>query len=114
MNIGARLEAIGRLVPQNVSIADIGTDHAYLPTWLAERGVIIKAVAGDITEGPCAAARNTVAMYGMNDKVEVRMGNGLSIIEPGETDVIIIAGMGAGTMIEILEASGTLQRKPEN
>ena len=37
MNIGARLEAIGRLVPQNVSIADIGTDHAYLPTWLAER-----------------------------------------------------------------------------
>ena len=105
MNIGARLEAIGRLVPQNVSIADIGTDHAYLPTWLAERGVIIKAVAGDITEGPCAAARNTVAMYGMNDKVEVRMGNGLSIIEPGETDVIIIAGMGAGTMIEILEAS---------
>ena len=47
MNIGARLEAIGRLVPQNVSIADIGTDHAYLPTWLAERGVIIKAVAGD-------------------------------------------------------------------
>ena len=100
MNIGARLEAIGRLVPQNVSIADIGTDHAYLATWLAERGVIIKAVAGDITEGPCAAARNTVAMYGMNDKVEVRMGNGLSIIEPGETDVIIIAGMGAGTMIE--------------
>ena len=67
--------------------------------------MIIKAVAGDITEGPCAAARNTVAMYGMNDKVEVRMGNGLSIIEPGETDVIIIAGMGAGTMIEILEAS---------
>lgn len=105
MNIGARLEAIGRLVPQNVSIADIGTDHAYLPTWLVERGVIIKAVAGDITEGPCAAARNTVAMYGMNDKIEVRMGNGLSIIEPCETDVIIIAGMGAGTMIEILEAS---------
>ena len=52
-------------------IADIGTDHAYLPTWLAERGVIIKAVAGDITEGPCAAARNTVAMYGMNDKVYI-------------------------------------------
>ena len=41
----------------------------------------------------------------MNDKIEVRMGNGLSIIEPCETDVIIIAGMGAGTMIEILEAS---------
>ena len=81
---------------------------------LAERGVIIKAVAGDITEGPCAAARNTVAMYGMNDKVEVRMGNGLSIIEPGETDVIIIAGMGAGTMIETLKLPGTLQRKPEN
>ena len=65
MNIGARLEAIGRLVPENVSIADIGTDHAYLPAWLAERGRIKKAVAGDICEGPCAAARNTVAMYGL-------------------------------------------------
>lgn len=104
MNIGARLEAIGRLVPENVSIADIGTDHAYLPAWLAERGRIKKAVAGDICEGPCAAARNTVAMYGLNDKIEVRMGNGLAIIRPGETDVIIIAGMGAGTMIEIIEA----------
>lgn len=104
MNIGARLEAIGRLVPRNVSIADIGTDHAYLPAWLAERDLIIKAVAGDITEGPCAAARNTVSLYGLNDKIEVRKGNGLAIIKPGEVDVIIIAGMGAGTMIEILEA----------
>lgn len=111
MNIGARLEAIGKLVPQGVSIADIGTDHAYLPSWLAERGVITKAVAGDIVAGPCAAARSTVAMYGLGNKIEVRMGNGLAIVEPGEVDVIIIAGMGAGTMIEILEAEPETARQ---
>lgn len=104
MNIGKRLEAIGKLIPPGVSIADIGTDHAYLPTWLAERNLITKAVAGDIAAGPCLAARTTVAMYGLAHKIEVRMGSGLSIIKSGEVDVIIIAGMGAGTMIDILEA----------
>lgn len=104
MNIGVRLKTIGDYVPSGVSIADIGTDHAYLPAWLAERGIITKAVAGDIAEGPCNAARSTVAMYGLKDKIEVRLGSGLSIVKPGEVDVIVIAGMGASTIIEILEA----------
>lgn len=105
MNIGVRLEAIGRLVPQGCSLADVGTDHAYLPVWLLEKGIITNAVAGDIAEGPCRAARATVAMYGAKDKVEVRLGSGLKVLEPGEVECVTIAGMGASTMIEIFEES---------
>lgn len=59
MNIGDRLEAIGKLVPVGSTFADIGTDHAYLPVWLLEQGKISSAIAGDIAEGPCLAAKNT-------------------------------------------------------
>lgn len=104
MNIGDRLEAIGKLVPQGCVLADIGTDHAYLPVWLLEQGKIARAIAGDIAEGPCLAAKNTVSMHGMKGKVEVRLGSGLKVLQAGEADCIAIAGMGASTMIEILEA----------
>lgn len=104
MNIGDRLEAIGKLVPQGCVLADIGTDHAYLPVWLLEQGKIASAIAGDIAEGPCLAAKNTVSMHGMKGKVEVRIGSGLKVLQTGEADCIAIAGMGASTMIEILEA----------
>lgn len=105
MNIGVRLEAIGHLVPQGCSLADVGTDHAYLPVWLLEKGIITHAVAGDIAEGPCRAARTTVAMYGAKDKVEVRLGSGLKVLQPGEVECVTIAGMGASTMIDIFEES---------
>ena len=104
MNIGDRLEAIGKLVPQGCVLADIGTDHAYLPVWLLEQGKIASAIAGDIAEGPCLAAKNTVSMHGMKGKVEVRLGSGLKVLQTGEADCIAIAGMGASTMMEILEA----------
>ena len=104
MNIGDRLEAIGKLVPQGCVLADIGTDHAYLPVWLLEQGKIASAIAGDIAEGPCLAAKNTVSMHGMKNKVEVRLGSGLKVLQVGEADCIAIAGMGASTMIEILKA----------
>ena len=104
MQIGSRLETIGRLVPQDSILADIGTDHAYLPVWLIEQGRIKKAIAGDIAAGPCQAARSTIAQHGLQKQVEVRMGSGLSVVQPGEASCITIAGMGASTMIAILEA----------
>ena len=108
MNIGDRLEVIGKLVPHGCVLADIGTDHAYLPVWLLEQGKIASAIAGDIAEGPCLAAKNTVSMHGMKGKVEVRLGSGLKVLQTGEADCIAIAGMGASTMIEILEADMSL------
>lgn len=105
MHIGTRLETIAALVPQGSKVADIGTDHAYLPVWLMEQGKITEAIAGDIASGPCQAARNTVAMYGLKNKIDVRQGSGLEVLQPGEADCITIAGMGGSTIISILEAS---------
>ena len=104
MQIGSRLETIGRLVTAGSVVADIGTDHAYLPVWLMEQGCIKRAIAGDIAAGPCQAARSTIAQHGLQQQIEVRMGSGLSVVQPGEAGCITIAGMGASTMIAILEA----------
>lgn len=103
MNLDHRLQAVGSFVPKGAVMADIGTDHAYLPVWLLEQGRITSAIAGDIAAGPCQAARNTVATYGMKDRVQVRQGSGLRVLTPGEVDTVTIAGMGASTIISILE-----------
>ena len=105
MNIGARLEAIAALVPQNCVVADIGTDHAYLPVWLMQKGLIKPAIAADIAEGPCRAAQTNIGMYGVKDKIEVRRGSGLTVLKPGEADGAVIAGMGGSTIVQILEES---------
>ena len=93
MNIGARLESVGSLVLPNSVLADIGTDHAYLPVYLLRKGKINSAIAGDIAQGPCKAAENTVAMYNMKNKVQVRLGSGLKVLTQNEVNCISIAGM---------------------
>ena len=105
MGFGARLEAIAKWVPAGKSIVDVGTDHAYLPTLLVRQGKTNFAIAGDIAAGPCQAAQNTIDTFGITKAVTVRQGNGLQIVAPGEVDIVVIAGMGAGSMIEILENS---------
>ena len=92
--ITPRLEMILRHI-NGESCADIGTDHAYIPIELAKKG--LRVIASDIMPGPLAIAAENVKK---NDaKVELRLGGGLSPIEKGEVDTIIIAGMG-GEMIE--------------
>lgn len=110
MNIGERLETIGRQVPAGSVLADIGTDHAYLPVWLLQQGRISRAVAGDIAAGPCMAARTTIAIHGLKDRVEVRQGSGLEVLQPGEADCIVIAGMGGSTISSILAAAPEIAR----
>lgn len=104
MHLDKRLQAVASLVPQGSRLADIGTDHAYLPVWLVRNGAIASAVAGDIASGPCQAARATVAMYATADKIAVRQGSGLAVLAPGEVDCIAICGMGGSTIINILAA----------
>lgn len=103
MKVKARLEAIAKWIPEKTIVADIGTDHAYLPVMLVQRGIIKMAIAGDIASGPCQAARKTIEAAGLLDNIKVRQGNGLSVVTiSDEVEVIIIAGMGAGTMIDII------------
>ena len=99
-----RLSAVAALVRRGSTVADIGTDHAYLPVYLVQSGACPRAVAADLREGPLAAAREHVAAAGLSDVIDTRLGDGLSPLAPGEADDIVIAGMGGDTVADILAA----------
>ena len=103
MNIGSRLKAVAKLVKPTSVLADIGTDHAYLPTYLVEKNIIEKAIASDIAQGPYQQACETISMHGLKNKIEARLGSGLTSLKPGEATCLTICGMGASTSIESFE-----------
>lgn len=80
-------------------VADIGTDHAYIPIKLIENNIVEKVIASDIKKGPVEIAEQNIKKFGLENKIEVRLGGGLSILKKNEADTIIVAGMG-GEMIE--------------
>lgn len=86
------------------SIADIGTDHAYLPCAGLLRGQLKRAIAADVGVGPLEAAKATISKYNLDDLIEARLGSGLSVIKPGEVEGVVIAGMGGKLITSILEA----------
>lgn len=102
MELTPRLHAIADLVPPGSSFADIGTDHAYLPTWLLLNGIIERAIAADINHGPLERARETAKKYNVESKMEFRLCDGLTAVREGEATVIAIAGMGGDTIAHIL------------
>ena len=100
-----RLLALSRQVPRGARFADVGTDHARLPVWLLEQGVIEQAIATDLREGPLQRARQTAARHGLTERISFRLGDGLAPVRPEEADVIAIAGMGGETIASILETA---------
>lgn len=111
LELTPRLQAVASFVPQGARLADIGTDHAYLPVSLLLEGRIPSAVAADIRKGPLDRARQTALEYGCTDKVTFRLCDGLSDVKSYETDVIAIAGMGGETIAEILSAARWVKEK---
>lgn len=105
IRLAPRLKKIAELVPVCGTVADIGTDHAYIPSVLVASGRASRAIASDIVPGPVARARATVRGCGLVDRIDVRLGAGLETVAEGEADVIIIAGMGGILISEILENS---------
>lgn len=93
-----RLSAVASLVKGGGIVADIGTDHAYLPVYLLQNGVVKGAVAADIGEMPLKNAAKSLESYGLADTVELRLSDGLAEFSPGDADEYIFAGMG-GTLI---------------
>ena len=103
MELTERLLAVCSFVRDGSYLIDVGTDHAYLPIYLAETGKISAATASDINEGPCESARAHIAENGLSHKIEVKRANGLiGHAARGKTDVSI-AGMGGALICEILD-----------
>ncbi|HGA1492848.1 TPA: tRNA (adenine(22)-N(1))-methyltransferase TrmK [Streptococcus suis] len=103
--LSRRLEAVASYVPQGARLADVGSDHAYLPLFLVEQGRIDYAVAGEVVQGPYQSALQNVEQAGQSDKISVRMANGLAAVElADQVSAVTIAGMGGRLISEILEA----------
>lgn len=104
-----RLQAVARLIPRGSRLADIGTDHGYLPVWLIQNRIIPSAIAADLRPGPLARARETVDRFGLAGSIALRLCNGLSGIRSEEVDAVAIAGMGGETISQILSAAPWLK-----
>ncbi|OCA92527.1 tRNA (adenine(22)-N(1))-methyltransferase [Pseudobacillus wudalianchiensis] len=96
--LSKRLMAVAARIPAQAVMADIGSDHAYLPCYAINKGLAVKAIAGEVADGPLQAAEQQVKAAGLEGEIDVRKGNGLEVISAGEVDCVTIAGMG-GTLI---------------
>ena len=103
--LSKRLGAVASYVQKGSRLADVGSDHAYLPLFLVENGIIDYAVAGEVVQGPYQSALTNVAQAGKEELIQVRLANGLAAIESSDQiDTITIAGMGGRLIADILEA----------
>lgn len=102
--LSIRLERVAEFLKGFKTIADIGSDHAYLPCYLALKNESMQAIAGEVNEGPYQSARAQVRKSSLSERVQVRKGNGLEVLsEQDQIETIAIAGMGGPLIASILE-----------
>ena len=111
LELSPRLAMAASLVPDGARLADVGTDHAYLPAALLLAGRIPSAIASDLRRGPLERAKETAAAFGLEEKISFRLCDGLSGIGPEEADAAAIAGMGGETIAAILAAAPWLRER---
>ena len=114
MELSKRLRMLADLVTQGNRLADVGTDHGYVPIYLLEKGRIPSAIAMDINRGPLGRAKEHIRQYGFETYIECRLSDGLQALKTGEADTLLIAGMGGGLVRRILmEGRETAEGIPE-
>lgn len=111
IKLDLRLMAVASFVRKNSRLADIGTDHAYIPVYLVKEGVIPFAVASDINEGPLKNAYSNIVHFSLEDKIKTVLSNGLDALEENCADDIIIAGMGGILIADILSRCSWIKNK---
>lgn len=105
MKLTNRLLKISSLVSKNKRLADIGTDHGYIPVYLLNEGIIDFAILADVNKGPLENARSEVKRNKLENKVDLRLGSGIEVLKKDEVDEVIIAGMGGILISELLKAN---------
>lgn len=110
IKLSNRLSHVAALVPTGAVLADVGTDHGYIPIALVQQGRIQRALAMDIGKGPLERAKVHIRANGLEHCIETRLSDGLMGLKAGEADCVVIAGMGGGIVIHILQ-TGTIREK---
>ena len=100
---------VAGLVRPCKTVADIGTDHAYVPAYLLQTGTAQRVIAADIHEKPLENAKKTLERFGLSERVELRLSDGLQNFRAGEADAFVIAGMGGEQIAAMLSAAAWLQ-----
>ena len=109
LQLSPRLALCAELVRPGRALADIGTDHAYLPIWLLQNGKIPRALACDVNPGPLEAAQRNARRYGIGQELRLALSDGLREVGPGEAEDIVIAGMGGELILRIVEEAPWLR-----
>ncbi len=110
IKLSDRLQAIANMVNPGETVADIGTDHGFLPISLWEKGISPHVILSDIKKGPLEKARENISKHCPEEDFDIRLGGGLATLNSGEADVIVIAGMGGQLIAEILSEKLTIAR----
>lgn len=103
--ISNRLLLCASMVKQGACVADVGTDHGFLPIYLLQNGICDRVLAADLREKPLQTAKTNAARYGTENKTDFRLSDGLHNIQPDEFDTLVCAGMGGDCIALILEAA---------
>ena len=104
LRLSDRMRAVGSMVIPGKPVADIGTDHGYIPADLLMRGIVPFAILTDINEGPLSICAENLKESGISPELyELRCGDGLTVLEPGEVSTVIIAGMGGELMMRMFD-----------
>ena len=111
MKLTPRLQAIADIIPAGKVVADIGTDHAYIPVYLVKNHLALRVIASDSRTGPLRAAAETAKIFNIDKMVDLRLGDGLSVLAPDNVDVVVIAGMGGETICSILSRGGEILQR---
>lgn len=113
MNLSKRLEAIASMVTRGNIVADIGTDHGYIPIYLVKKGICPRAFAMDINKGPLLRAKEHVIEEGLQEKITLIQSDGMKGLEGRRADTAVIAGMGGELVCKIIEESPVLEELEE-
>ncbi|MBE6069478.1 MAG: SAM-dependent methyltransferase [Clostridium lundense] len=104
MELSLRLRTICSMIDSCKTIADIGTDHGYIPIYLMKNKICEFAIACDINKGPLEKAEENIKLENLEGNISLRLGSGFDVITPGEANVAIIAGMGGHLIKDLIES----------
>ena len=97
MELSKRLQAVVNLMPPMDTVCDVGCDHGYVAITFLQRGIVGHVIAMDVNAGPLEQAKKNAALFGVSDKLDFRLSDGLAKVKPGEADAFLCAGADSST-----------------